>query len=185
MQCRGTVQFFDWMCFSGAPLYTPILPAMVDQVTPIHFVVGNASAVWKTATYRITSRSADGDLGNQAVSLNGLPPGESIYGIVNLAPGDSAEIPCSAVLLESQPLNINEVVLMIDPAGGSQHVPAAVVGLQTCTLDIAEVSDPLAPAPVGRFSIDLSATPNPFFDQTGIRFALGADQAAVHVGVFV
>jgi hypothetical protein len=152
----------------------------------VSYRLKNVSDTPHPISYQLLGRSTDGDSTNQVVSLNGLLPGTPVTGTLYLAPGDSSSIQAQAVLTAFQPLNVNEVVLSIDWAGGTNYAPAAAVGLESVTDEQAASSVPIAPPMTVSVEIPsaVSAAPNPFNERTGISFNLASPQAAVRVGVF-
>ncbi len=95
------------------------------------FGLTNTDTVPQSLHYAIVAESSDGDLTNQVVSLNGLPPGEPVIDFVSAQPGETKTVEVSARLLEHQPFNIHHLVLMVDAEGTGEYTPVAAVGLQS------------------------------------------------------
>lgn len=176
------VDVSGWGTWGTGPFIGPAPPG--DPV-PVSFMVKNTGTTGATISYRLQGHSSDNDSTNAVVSLNGLPPGTPVFGTLSLAPGDSSAIDVQAVVTDLQPLNINEVVLSIDPSGGANYSPLTVAELESMTEEQAAGvpgSPPMNPPPEAGMGI--SATPNPFLERTGIQFSLANPQSAVRVGVF-
>jgi hypothetical protein len=170
---------------TGRQYSSPIVSTVPGQPVPVRFKLWNSSGTPQTIGYHLIGQSSDGDPLNQVVSLNGLPPGLPVTGLLTLAPGDSNTVEVQAVLTEFQPLNINEVLLSIDWSGGPQYEPEAVVGLSSVTQDQL-TSAPESPPGygLGAGRSELTAAPNPFLRGTEIRFRLTQAQASVRIDVF-
>lgn len=157
----------------------------VDTPTMIAFTVQNPGPDPLLLNYLVVTRSSDGDDDNNAVRLNGLPPGVPVKGTLFVAGGDVGTIDVEATLVAFQPLNINEVVLVADVDGdGTAH------DLEVCSLvsapepdatavpDDAVVEVPEAPSAM------LFLSPNPFREATTLRLVLTASESAARVEIF-
>jgi hypothetical protein len=162
--------------FTNTPVGTPV---------PLHFVVVNGGGGPIDLTYRISDQSTDGDPSNQTVSLNGLPPGEPVFGTLSVASRDSAVVVVDAVQTEFQPLNLHEIVFEADIDGDGTPEDLAVCAMESIPED-ATSATPDAPPAIGAapFVSTLTVAPNPFRGATGIRLALAGAQPNVRVEVF-
>ena len=180
--CRGRIRKLPFWHVQPIPDQLTLPPGIPELV---HFRVTNSGPSPLSLSYTLSSQSSDGDAGNQVVSLNGLPPGEPVFGTLIVAPGDSSLVEVQTVLTEFQPDNVNEVVFSADVDGDGVPDDLTSVALFSETEDAAsQVPEP--PASVGGAVTGtiLEAAPNPFHDRAGIQLHLGAAHSAIRVEVY-
>ena len=134
------------------------LIASPGQAINTYFEVANQGAQNATFPYEIGSQSVDGDSTNQIVSLNGLPPGTPITGYVQLAPGQTTQIPFNVSLTELQPFNAQALFLRTDEDGDQVKETATSSLVFSRMLNPAGVGDP---SPEVAENSRLIAGPNP------------------------
>ncbi len=181
-------------CLSGqgtlreGPIWVPccqLVPATLSAEVPVRFRVHNPSNVTEQLPVELTAVSSSGDQSDPVVSLNGLTPGTPWTSVLTLAPGDSAIVQATAKFTEFQGLYPTDVVLSVDWDHSGRYVPSASQGLECVTGEDKHPADERsAPPSLLAPSTSLTAGPNPFLDQTGIHFSLGASQGLVRIGVF-
>ena len=187
MECPGSFQFFDGIYFGG-PTGDPasfLQESVTGTPGTVHFEVVSTWQSPRQISYELYGQDHEGDPSNQVVSLNGLPPGTPVFGTATIAPGDSVAIDVQAVLTRFEPLDVNEVVLAIDENGGTDYHPAKSIGLESVTAEeLAGASEPPTEIPIKAPTRELTVSPNPFQDRTGIVFDLPSPESDVRIGVY-
>ncbi|MBL0921821.1 MAG: hypothetical protein IBJ10_06805 [Phycisphaerales bacterium] len=90
----------------------------------------NVSGAPIMATYSLGVVNPNGDPDNAMFSINGLPPGEPVPGVLSLAAGGFTPVPISLDALSVDVLGVYELTLSIDLAGGSNFEPSDSIGLK-------------------------------------------------------
>lgn len=179
---KGRIRKTSWWLVQGNPSAKAMVEGVEDAV---RFKVKNESASSAVFDYRIRTQSADGDDANQIVGLDGLPPGEPVFGSVAVPAGQTVEVVVNARMLGFQPLNVHEVVLDADSDGDGELEAVGTVALRSVTeQQAAGAPEPdVAPA-FPRAEGTLAVFPNPTRGGTGIRVDLAAPQSRVRIEVF-
>ncbi len=130
--CTNTVSRSREYCFECfPPCAVPVVLAgttrdFVLNVTNEANPLGQVDYRW-TVTYPNSGHAPDA----QAVSLNGLPPGEPVIGTLSVAPGTSAPLPISVTVLQSEPFQPIEIRLEADTDGDGVPDPVDVIPIRT------------------------------------------------------
>jgi hypothetical protein len=142
----------------------------------VSFPMQNINQPAKNFDYQIRPVPYDDPL-NQAVRLNGLPPGEPVIGTLSVGPNETFDVSVN-VLYDEQVRRLHEIILEADLDGDG--VPEAACAIPVVPESTGTVA---APEPDGRRSVGESlGYPNPFEGTTGVRFTLPrAQKVEVHV----
>jgi hypothetical protein len=151
----------------------------------VRFPVRNLTGSVYVSSYTVLGRSADGDANNQIVSLNGLPPGTPVNGIIQIPAGATQYVEVTANLTSFEALTTQEVVLSLNADDDPALEDWSVVGLQGITdIAVANVTDPSVGHDLGVPPEGLVTAPNPFRDRMTLLFDLPKPEAALDVEVF-
>ncbi len=162
-----------------------LIAVPVDTPTPIEFTVSNYGDQPLSLSYTVATHSGDGDDGNGALRLNGLPPGIPVKGEMSLVANGSSTISVYAVLDQFQPLNINEVVFSAD-LGDGQSDALAVVSIESRPEGMGTTSIPDVPTQevTIRRTATLTVLPNPFRGATSLHLVLPGFDPSIEVEIF-
>ncbi len=178
---RGRIRRMHWWHVLGDPV---LVSAPKDMQVPVHFTIQNSGDAPVVLNYRLDGVLEDGGGSSQVISLNGLPPGEPVFGQLSIPPQSEGSVDVATLLLQLQPMTVDEVVLSADVDGDGTPERLASVGL----VSVAEQGTSDAPIPPagesGALGASLHASPNPFAHQTTIRFSVPSSESAVRVEVF-
>lgn len=179
---KGRIRKTWWHHIYADPQIVALSPG---APSPLRFVVRNTGPDAFSLSYQLSDISSDGDASNQAVRLNGLPPGIPVMGTLSVAPQDSAVIVVEALLDAFQPLNLHEIVLSGDLDGDGLPEDLAAMAVESLPTDVTSgTPDPPPVAEIPPVGFRLTAMPNPFRQVTGITLALAGAQPNVRVEVF-
>lgn len=138
------------------------------------FHTSNMEPVAASVPYTITltqrGGSSTGVIEDPMVSLNGLPPGDAIHGVMNLPPSGSADIDVTASFKEPRAFRFYDLQLLLDEDGDGIDQVVATAGL-TYGPTTTPVSVP-PPAPVSSTALALGVTPNPVRSLATIAYQL-------------
>ncbi len=103
-----------------------IVKAILGAPTPLSFFVANNSSAPVAMEWRI-------DTSGPFVSLNGLPPGTPIKGVIDIQPGAATPVPFEAALagLNGAP-RVHDIMFSLRPTGGypTPPSPASVISMR-------------------------------------------------------
>lgn len=122
--CHGAVRGLCLYCLNVPPNLPPQLSAAPFPVGP--FSVTNTGAQKAILDYQFIVMNHDGMQDDTEVRLNGLPPGEPVFGTLSLAPGESSDIGLTAEFDDDNPMESYEIVLEADLDGDGVPEPLAV-----------------------------------------------------------
>lgn len=181
---KGTVRRSPYFSPSSDPANPTLL---AGESTPISFSIENQSDAPAFLPYEIATHSADGDESNDALKLNGLPPGEPVIGTLTIPPHQTGHLVVLAELTAFQPLNVLEVLLSADLSGGGGEgalLPLVVSSIRSAP-DPAPAGVPQAPAvEATSLPVTILAVPNPFHERVSIRLAIPSSEPSMRVEVF-
>lgn len=83
----------------------------VGRALPIPFDVTNTSGATRTLRYQFSAMASDRNPANQAVSLNGLPPGTAVDGEVTIPAGQSRTVAVEASMASFQSIGTHDLLL--------------------------------------------------------------------------
>ena len=184
--CSGAIRA-DNTCWCVTPAQTGVVsvagriqPGFIG--TPIVIGVGGPcdpiSFPWRvTAVY--TGSSGDGD--PVRVSLNGLPPGQPVFGTFQPSdPTGGGTIEVGAAYSMHDAVSPYEILLEADLDGDGLMEPVSSTMIAS-TYDASEALS--APLPKPTDSIRLAASPNPFFAGSSVAFSL-AERGEVDLAIY-
>lgn len=151
----------------------------VGTVTPISVRAVNESSSPVDSPLRIRVIGPDMEPDVQAVSLNGLPPGEPVIGRLSVRPGGTSEVSFDALIVEGGQDNVYRqytIVIEGDLDGDGQFEP--LVGC-----DLSDDTPPPPPPCTADFNNDGTANSQDFFDFLAAFFALDASADVNHDGL--
>lgn len=96
----------------------------------ISWLVNNVDDPNPNTEYKIQVQ-ADGDPDQQAVSLNGLPPGTRYIGNLTIPPGGSGTIPVDVSALLHEPFDFYQIILFLDVDGDGILEPVDAIEMRT------------------------------------------------------
>ena len=155
------------------PASTDLQPVPSDGTTaPVSFTVTNTGGVASGIPYRVVAEPEDADPANQAVRLNGLPPGEPVLGTLTLAPGASGTITVQAGYETRLGIPTQEIILSADLDGDGTFDDASSIGVEPGVGGTTAVQ---TGPPAAGLEMALGY-PNPFQGHTMITFSLTREQ---------
>lgn len=119
---RGSVQDRRNLC---AVARDDIINLAVGPPATGGFQMRNTSGRDMSFAYRLEAMSMAPESGAGVLSIDGLPPGESIVGEVSMAPEEVVELEFSAEMLDADPWNVYDVLLLTDFDGDGLEEAAA------------------------------------------------------------
>ena len=151
------------------PVATDLQQVPTDGTTaPVTFTVVNMGGANAAFSYRVVGEPDDGDPANRVLSLNGLPPGEPVIGVLSLAPGGSGNVTVQAAYTVRLGIPLHQITLEADLDGDGTFEDAASIGVEPGAGGTTAVQsgsqDPALESALGY--------PNPFLSRTAITFTL-------------
>ena len=178
----GTLYAARVLCPSGIGI--GIDPANTGTPSTLRFTVTNTDDSPVSVPYTITAVPTDGGGTPSAVSLNGLPAGDHVSGvIVSMPPGGSAQIPVDVRFTAPRSFRFYDIVLAFDTDGDGVPDERASTGLtyvETQAPGAVDVSPP-APAPLALRL--LPVVPNPLQRFATVEFEL-PERAHVRIALY-
>ena len=183
---RVVTEHLDGKSFPIDPGTNPTqLTLHEGSASNVQFTIVNDSPGPLTLSYEVSDHSSDDDPDNGAIKLNGLPPGEPVFGTLSIAQESFGVINVAVLLAQFQPENPHEVLLSADLDGDGQ-----MEDLTACTVFSSGIYSPTAtPEPdpaasyVGR-PATLMALPNPFQGRTTLHLFLPERDPGIEAEVF-
>jgi len=126
--CQGSV--LDGRDLCGIPHIARATGSVGNPVNIGPVTVTNTTGVDVSLDYEFVVMADDMNPDTQAVSLNGLPPGTPVTGILNLGPGESTEIDLSAEFVEYDPLHFYTVLMQADVDSDGMPDPLTSISLR-------------------------------------------------------
>jgi hypothetical protein len=158
-----------WLCIltnAGPP--TAIHP---NWIVVGGSIITNDGDVTQQFSYMLEPRPADGTLDNLTFGFEGLEPGQSITGVLEIPPGETRTIDYSVVMNAYQPFRVYEVVLkeevelgVYEPVASFGYVSVAEDSTLTGVDD--QRPDQFSP------QLRIAASPNPFFESATLHLSL-------------
>lgn len=169
--CSNTVSRTRDLCFLCNPP-CPIPVVVTGTTRDFSMAVTNqSSSASSTVDYRWTVRypNSENAPDAQAVSLNGLPPGEPVIGTLSLAPGGTTQLPIAVTVLENEQFQPIEIKLEADTDGDGVPDPVEAISVKTSNCAVGVVGDmnedgATTSADVPSFVAALRGTPAKVYD---------------------
>jgi hypothetical protein len=126
--CRGRLRKLNLWCISLAgSAYTGVKRVSLGTPGVVSVKVTNSGPQRATLDYEWAVSAA----AEPRVSLNGLPPGEPVLGLITLDPGESAEVSVSADYQELDTLQFDDLVFRTDIDGDGTREATTSIALRS------------------------------------------------------
>lgn len=130
---QGTMGAINNKCFTAGTSVGVLIDHILVPVgisKSISWLVTNPNDPNPDIQYKIQVQ-ADGDPDQQAISLNGLPPGTRYIGNLSVPQGGSGTIPVDVAALFHEPFEFYQIILFLDVDGDGTLEPVDAIEMRT------------------------------------------------------
>jgi hypothetical protein len=169
--CQGSVKrALKWCVIVDVATPIGINPVLTGAAHQVRFDVQNMGepGIPEALSYSIVALAGDTDLPSAGLSLNGLPPGEPVFGVLDLSGGQAGEIHVDASYADLAMIGYDRIVVLADDGSGVLE-PAGEAAVRSATPETLGPPDLDQPAPDPTAPL-LLEVPNPFTRSDRIRF---------------
>jgi hypothetical protein len=174
--CSGSLLAINALCLQLTHGLEAMAGVPIGRASTIEFTLTNPNSDPVPFPYEFAAMPANMEPGSAPISLNGLPPGEPVSGMVVVNPGQSVPVSVSVSFVEHDPFRFYDIVLLTDLDGDGVIAPNEVIAATGAR------SLPASACPAD-FNNDGAVNSQDFFDFLNAFFAFAGIADFNHDGV--